>query len=137
MNQHIAESILATLDRKYEFVVSSPIETFMLDLKGFMGFINEDELVSDFTSKLVNGANARGRLYKEQLEKEKALAAELKEVMVKTYPVIDDSNRTQQGIADIMWEYSFAASIKLLPSLIGLASPLSTTSWTTTPTSLF
>ncbi len=64
MNQHIAESIIATLDRKYEFVVNSPIETFMLDLKGFMEFINEDELISDFTSKLVNTANLRGTRYK-------------------------------------------------------------------------
>lgn len=43
MNQYIAENLIATLDRKYEFVIDSPTETFMLDLKGFMEFINEDE----------------------------------------------------------------------------------------------
>lgn len=113
LNQFIAENLIELFDRKYEFVINSPVETFMLDLKGFMEFINEDELISDFTGKLVQQLNARGEQYRQKLEEEKALAIEIKDAMVKAYPGIDDSNRTREGIADMSWAYSLAAFNKI------------------------
>src|SRR5437763_11867403 len=109
MNQYIAENIITTLDRKYEFVINSPVETFMLDLKGFIEFINEDELISDFTNKLIQQLNARGEQYRKKLEQEKAIAIEIKDAMLQAHPEIDDSIKIRENIMDMSWEYSFAA----------------------------
>ncbi|HKR10934.1 MAG TPA: hypothetical protein VJT15_02660 [Pyrinomonadaceae bacterium] len=124
MNHYIAETIIATLDRKYDFVVQSPLETFLLDLKNFIEFINEDELVSTFTSKIVNALNVRGARYKEQLEKEKALAIELKDALIKAHPEIDDSDRVKEGIGDMSYEYSLAAFNRIVSESYRSGTPL-------------
>ncbi|MGH9970770.1 MAG: hypothetical protein ACREBG_23670 [Pyrinomonadaceae bacterium] len=58
----------------------------MLDLKGLMEFINEDELISDSTGKLVQQLNARCEQYRETLKREKAVAVEIKNGMVQALP---------------------------------------------------
>jgi len=54
MSQLIVGQALELLDRKYQFVIESPVESFMLDLQQFIKFLTEDELVKDFTGKILN-----------------------------------------------------------------------------------
>lgn len=51
MNQFIAEHTIELLDRKYNFVMNSSIESSMLDLEGFIKFLTEEDKVKDFTGK--------------------------------------------------------------------------------------
>ena len=52
MSQLVSDAMLAMLDRKYEFVVNSPRDPFMLDLHLFLDFLRNDELIRDFADKL-------------------------------------------------------------------------------------
>jgi hypothetical protein len=59
MSQLIVGQALELLDRKYQFVVESPVESFMLDLQQFIKFLTDDELVKDFTGKILNDSEQK------------------------------------------------------------------------------
>jgi hypothetical protein len=92
MSQLIVGQALELLDRKYQFVIESPVESFMLDLQQFIKFLTEDELVKDFTGKIFNDIEQKSLQYQSQLQRETLEAIEIKEALVNNYPDIDDSN---------------------------------------------
>ena len=92
MSQLIVGQALELLDRKYQFVIESPVESFMLDLQQFIKFLTEDELVKDFTRKFSNDFEQKFLQYESQLQRETLEAIEIKKALVNKYPDIDDSN---------------------------------------------
>jgi len=92
MSQLILGQALELLDRKYQFVIESPVESFMLDLQQFIKFITEDELVKDFTGKILHDSEQKFLQYQSQLQRETLEAIEIKKALVNKYPDIDDSN---------------------------------------------
>jgi hypothetical protein len=92
MSQLIVGQALELLDRKYQFVIESPVESFMLDLQQFIKFLTEDELVKDFTGKFLNDIEQKSLQYQSQLQEETQEAIEIKKTLVNIYPKIDDSN---------------------------------------------
>jgi hypothetical protein len=92
MSQLIVGQALELLDRKYQFVVESPVESFMLDLQQFIKFLTEDELVKDFTGKILNDSEQKSLQYQSQLQRETLEAIEIKKALVDKHPGIDDSN---------------------------------------------
>src|SRR5262245_60336283 len=92
MSQLIVGQALELLDRKYQFVIESPVESFMLDLQQFIKFLTEDELVKDFTGKILNDIEQKCLQYQSQLQSETLEAIEIKKALIKCYPDIDDSN---------------------------------------------
>src|SRR5262245_43353339 len=92
MSQLIVGQALDLLDRKYQFVIDSPVESVMLDLQQFIKFLTEDELVKDITGKFLNDIEQKSLQYQSQLQRETLEAIEIKKALVNDYPVIDDSN---------------------------------------------
>jgi hypothetical protein len=92
MSQLIVGQALELLDRKYQFVIESSAESFMLDLQQFIKFLAEDELVKDFIGKILNDIEQKCLQYQSQLQRETLEAIEIKKALVNNYPVIDDSN---------------------------------------------
>lgn len=52
MNQILTQQKIEILDRKYEFLTNTSPKTFAFDLVNFVKFLNEDEVIKDFTEKL-------------------------------------------------------------------------------------
>src|SRR5262245_27139526 len=92
MSQLIVVQALELLDRKYQFVIESPVESFMLDLQQFIKFLTEDELVKDFTGKIKKDSEQKSLQYQRQLQRETLEAIEIKKALANKYPDIDDSN---------------------------------------------
>jgi hypothetical protein len=113
MNQALSLHLIELLDRKYDFVSNSPLESFMLDLKAFVHFIFEDEAIEDFTGKVLGGFQIMQDRYIEQLKAETKTAVEIKNDLIKLFPSLDDSNAERQGL-DFRWEYTFAYFEKVL-----------------------
>src|SRR5262245_49991658 len=110
MSQLILGQALELLDRKYQFVIESPVESFMLDLQQFIKFIIEDELVKDFTGKILNDSEQKSLQYQSQLQRETLEAIEIKKALVNKYPDIDDSNMPspEPNHSPIEYKRSFA-----------------------------
>jgi hypothetical protein len=110
MSQLIVGQALELLDRKYQFVIGSPVESFMLDLQQFIKFLTEDELVKDFTRKISNDIDQKFLQYQSQLQREAQDAIEIKKALVNKYPDIDDSNMTspEPNHSPIEYKRSFA-----------------------------
>jgi hypothetical protein len=107
MNQFTATSLVELLDRKYQFVIDTPLENFMLDLKAFVEFLLNDELIRPFTDKIIYQVNAEGERYRKQLEIETKTAVELRDAFIASYPSLDDTNAQRQNIADLDYNYTF------------------------------
>src|ERR1700752_4146024 len=107
MNQFTAASLVELLDRKYQFVVDTPFDNFMLDLKAFLEFLLNDELIRPFTDKIIYQLNAEGERYRKQLETETKRAVELREVFIASYPSLDDTSAQRRNIADHEYNYTF------------------------------
>lgn len=110
MSQVVSERVVELLDRKYDFVINSSLKTFMLDLKQFLEFLTEDELIKDFTAKLTNEVVHRAQDYANQLQKEKLMAIEIKEALLEKHPELDDTNLPPPNVLGSFheYEYSFA-----------------------------
>jgi hypothetical protein len=110
MNKIVSEATVDILDRKYDFVINAPTDSFMLDLHEFIVFLNQDDLVKDFTAKIREHFHARGAGYFRRLATEKQEAIEIKEVMIEKYPELDDSNaETPVGFEAMdTWENTFS-----------------------------
>jgi hypothetical protein len=110
MSQLIVGQALELLDRKYQFVVESPVESFMLDLQQFIKFLTDDGLVKDFTGKILNDSEQKFLQYQSQLQRETLEAIEIKKAPVNKYPDIDDSNMPspEPNHSQIEYERSFA-----------------------------
>src|SRR5215475_12720548 len=77
---------------KISILIESPVESFMLDLQQFIKFLTEDELVKDFTGKILNDSDQKFLQYQSQLQRETLEVIEIKKALVNKYPDIDDSN---------------------------------------------
>jgi len=110
MSQLIVGQALELLDRKYQFVIESPVESFMLDLQQFIKFLTEDELVKDFTGKILNDSDQKFLQYQSQLQRETLEVIEIKKALVNKYPDIDDSNMPspEPNHSPIEYKRSFA-----------------------------
>src|SRR5262245_42087110 len=110
MSQLILGQALELLDRKYQFVIESPVESFMLDLQQFIKFIIEDELVKDFTGKILHDSEQKSLQYQSQLQRETLEAIEIKKALANKYPDIDDSNipAPEPNYSQIEYKRSFA-----------------------------
>ena len=78
MNQFTATSLIELLDRKYQFVINAPLDNLMLDLKAFIEFLANDELIQPFTNKVIHQTNGEFERYQKQLAKETETAVQLK-----------------------------------------------------------
>lgn len=103
--------IVDLLDRKFEFLMKSKREDFMLDLANFVTFLTEDKRVKDFTMKIYSKFAEEGSRYEAVVEKEKDEIASLGNKIKTVYPELDDSNREKpaSGHPSIEYECSFAA----------------------------
>lgn len=124
MIQFTAASLVELLDRKYRFVVNTPLDNFMLDLKMFIEFLTSHELIVPFTNKIVHGVNAEYERYKKQLEKETKTAIELRDEFIVTYPDLDDTNAQRQTIADLDYDYTFSYFNRVLTESYRTGIPL-------------
>jgi hypothetical protein len=107
MNQFTATSLVELLDRKYQFVIDTSLDNFMLDLKAFSEFLLNDELIRPFTDKIIYQVNAESERYRKQLETETKTAVELRDAFIAAYPSLDDTNAQRQNIADLNYNYTF------------------------------
>lgn len=126
MNQLVSEATIAILDRKYDFVINSPTDSFMLDLHVFMDFLHQDELIKDFTSKVREEFDEKARGYLNRLAREKQEAIEIKNILIEKYPDLDDSSTPQPtGIDDMFsWESTFAYFDKVVNESYRSGHPL-------------
>ena len=89
MNQFAATNLVELLDRKYQFVINSPLDSFMLDLKAFLEYLSQDDLIRPFVDKIIHQINAEYERYLKQLQKETETAVQLKESFIAAYPDLD------------------------------------------------
>ena len=89
MNRLISEQTIELLDRKFNFVMDSSTETFMLDLDQFINFLIHDELIKPFTSKLIRELAQKNIQYQTQLDREKENVIEIKRALLNHHPDID------------------------------------------------
>lgn len=98
------------LDRKFDSLMKSARQDFMLDLSRFMDFLTEDERIKDVTMKIYLSYAEQGKKYQETLEKEKQAIVALGEKIKTTYPELDDSSKEMPapGFSAREYEDSFA-----------------------------
>lgn len=92
MNQLVSDSLIEILDRKFNFTVNSPLDSFMLDLHRFLDFLRDDELIREFTNRVKEDFHQKARGYQWRLANEKQEAIEIRDALIKRYPELDDSN---------------------------------------------
>ncbi len=102
--------VVDLLDRKFDFLMKSKREDFMLDLSNFMDFLTEDERIKDVTMKIYLSFAGQVAKYQETLEKEKVAITALGEKIKTAYPELDDSSKQKPAPNVISREYedSFA-----------------------------
>src|SRR6266566_7041051 len=110
MNQIVSETTVSVLDRKYEFVINSPSNAFMLDLYQFIVFLTQDEMVKDFTFKVRQEFKEKAIGYQNRLIAEKLIAIQIKDSLIQKYPELDDSTAPPPvGVKDAFsWDSTFA-----------------------------
>lgn len=71
MNQFTAQQKIELLERKYLFLMNSSPDTFIYDLRNFLLFLEEDEIVKDYTQVIYKKFRDDQTLYERILEEEK------------------------------------------------------------------
>ncbi|MCL5036328.1 MAG: hypothetical protein M1269_04330 [Chloroflexi bacterium] len=103
------QDIINLLDRKFDFLMASKQEDFMLDLANFIEFLLEHDQIKDFTMKIYYKFTEEQKKYEEIQEKEKNQIITLADKIRKKYPEIDDSDKQYPGHPTLDYMRSFAA----------------------------
>ena len=81
------------LDRKFNFLMNSKKEDFMIDLYDFIQFLLEDDFFKEYSMKLVldflNEKDISEQIFNTEVEKLKEISDKIR----KKYPKLDDSKR--------------------------------------------
>ena len=100
MNRLISEQTIELLDRKFNFVMDSSTETFMLDLGQFIKFLIHDELIKPVTSKLMWELAQKNIQYQTQLDREKENVIEIKRALLNHHPDIDQYPESEYSVVE-------------------------------------
>ena len=105
------ENIIDLLDRRYDFLMQSKNEDFMLDLASFVNFLLENNHIKDSTMKVFSEYAKEQEMYAEIRAKEKKQIVALAEKIKIKYPELDDSAKEYPGHSRDTSDYenSFAA----------------------------
>lgn len=87
MNQFTAQQKIELLDRKYEFLMETALNSFIFDLEQFVDFIKEDEVIKESANKFLFRFEEKLTFYKEKFveniqwidSKAKEISIELRE----------------------------------------------------------
>jgi hypothetical protein len=116
MNSILSRNIIELLDRKYSFVQSTTHDLFPLDFEQFIHFLQENELIKPFVEKLFRDVKEHLERYKAKMEIEMSKAVEIRDMLIKRHPKMNDSNmKRPQGVIDTeQYDFSFANFNELL-----------------------
>jgi hypothetical protein len=110
MNSILSRNIVELLDRKYSFLVTVPEDIFLLDLKQFIDFLHNNELIKPFAEKLYREVKRHLDNYRNKLAVEMKEAIEIKNLLLEQYLEMDDRNieRPASEFDSEDYEFSFA-----------------------------
>jgi len=109
----------------------------MIDLQAFIEFLTKDELISDFTGKVVANFNEVHKRLREQLKIETATAVQARDLFISQHPDDDDTNAVPKQIIDFNYDYSFAHFIRVLNESYRNHFHVTVSRWMTNLTSTF
>ncbi len=92
-----SQSVVDLLDRKFNFLVQSRREDFMLDLTVFLDFLLTHEPVKPFTMKIYSVFSKSQEVYNKLLAEEQKKIVALGTKIRTRYPELDDSKKPKQS----------------------------------------
>jgi hypothetical protein len=110
MNSILSRNVVELLDRKYSFVESTTDDMFPLDLKHFVDFLDQNELIKPFAEKLLKEVKDWLEQYNKKLALETEKAVDIRDMLIKGYPEMDDSSmKPPEGAIDSeQYDFSLA-----------------------------
>ncbi len=94
MYKPLSKHTIDLLDRKFQFLMESQTETFMLDLQKFVEFLFNNEIVADFTKKLYSEVADEYKNYCLVLEHEKVSIVKFMQELLTSYPELSKLSGT-------------------------------------------
>lgn len=85
------EKIIDLLDRKYNFVVNSADDIYLLELQRFIHYILNEEPYKEYVAHLLNEWNDKMKEYENYMNEILPAIIELKDKLILKYPELDDS----------------------------------------------
>ncbi len=121
MYKPLSKHTIDLLDRKFQFLMESQTETFMLDLQKFLDFLLYDEFIRDFRAKIQLDIYNEIQRYQSTLESEKDAIVRFKEKLVIAHPELlnltgelandYDFTKFEQVLNGVKDPHSFSVSI--------------------------
>jgi hypothetical protein len=93
MYKPLSKHTIDLLDRKFQFLMESQTETFLFDLRLFVNYLREDEIISYILTKLDRELEEACLIYIDKLKVEKIEVVKLKNELLKIHPELLETSR--------------------------------------------
>jgi hypothetical protein len=106
----IYSDLVELLDRKYNFLMKSKKESFMIDFSDFIFFLMENDLIKEYSMKLINDFMIKKEKYVETLKNEMEEFKKISKTIRKKYPELDDSKKefeNKEMNRDYIYSFAF------------------------------